>query len=61
MEVELTRNLQGWRRNQWSEFLTRAGLDSTEPVELTALLWEDGELAATGSRQGNVLKCIAVD
>ena len=61
MEVELTRNLQGWRRNQWSEFLTRAGLDSTEPVELTALLWENGELAATGSRQGNVLKCIAVD
>lgn len=61
MEVELIRNLQGWRRSQWAAFLTRAGLDSTEPVELTALLWEDGELAATGSRQGNVLKCIAVD
>ena len=61
MEMELTRNLQGWRRRQWTELLARAGLDSTEPVECTALLWEDGQLAATGSRQGNVLKCIAVD
>ena len=30
-------------------------------MESTALLWEDGELIACGSRQENVLKCIAVD
>lgn len=61
MDVELLPKLQGEKHEQWVRFLRRMGLEPDEGVETTALMWEDGELAATGSRQGNVLKCIAVD
>lgn len=37
------------------------GLDADHGVETTVLLMEDGEVIACGSRQANVLKCIAVD
>ena len=46
---------------QWETFLTRMGLTPDHGVESTALIWDDGELIACGSRQENVLKCIAVD
>ena len=61
MDVELTSGLQGQKKRLWQEFLGRAGLEADEGLERTALVWEDGELIATGSRQGNLLKCIAVD
>jgi len=61
MDVELLTKLQGEKHGQWARFLRRMGLEPDEGVETTALMWEDGEIAATGSRQGNVLKCIAVD
>ena len=41
--------------------LARAELEADEAVESTVLVWDDGQLIATGSRQGNLLKCIAVD
>ena len=61
MDVELTSALQGQKLRLWQEFLNRAGLEPDLQVERTALVWEDGDLIATGSRQGNLLKCIAVD
>lgn len=61
MDVELLPKLQGEKRDQWMAFLRRMSLEPDEGVEKTALIWEDGAIAATGSRQGNVLKCIAVD
>lgn len=61
MDIELTGQLRGAKKEQWIRFLSRAGLDADEQVETTALVWDAGELIATGSRQGNLLKCIAVD
>lgn len=36
-------------------------LAADEAIESTCLVWEDGQIIATGSRQENILKCIAVD
>lgn len=61
MDIELSGPLQGQKKRIWQEFLSRAGLEADEGLECTALVWDNGELIATGSRQGNLLKCIAVD
>lgn len=61
MDIELTGRLQGAKKEMWKAFLSRAGLEADEQVQSTVLIWDDGELIATGSRMGNLLKCIAVD
>ena len=61
MDIELSGPLQGQKKRIWQEFLSRTGLEADDGLESTALVWEDGQLIATGSRQGNLLKCIAVD
>lgn len=61
MDIELTSRPSGRKNDAWTAFLRRAGLTPDAGVEATALIWEDGELIAAGSRQDNVLKCIAVD
>ena len=60
MDVEVIANLQGGKKALWKNFLSGAGLEADENVTSTVLIWEDGELIATGSRQDNLLKCIAV-
>ena len=60
MDAELVYCLQGNKKEHWKNFLKTAGLEADENVESTVLVWEDGELIATGSRQDNLLKCIAV-
>lgn len=61
MDIELTTMLQNRKLAIWKAFLQKAGLEADENVASTVLIWEDGELIATGSRQDNLLKCIAVD
>lgn len=61
MDIELTSRLQGHKRNIWQDFLGKAGLNAEEMPEQTVLVWDGEELIATGSRQGNLLKYIAVD
>ena len=61
MDIELHSPLRGMKVNIWRDFLQKAGLTADETVQQTVLLWEDGQLIATGSRTGNLLKCIAVD
>lgn len=61
METELISCLQGRKQQLWKDFLSRAGLEADTQAEATVLVWDDGTLIATGSRQGNLLKCIAVD
>ena len=61
MDIELYPSLRGSKKNIWRTFLANVGLDTDESVEQTALVWDDDILIATGSRQGNLLKCIAVD
>ena len=61
MDIELTGHLQGRKQRLWADFLARAGLEADQTTECTVLIWDDDALIATGSRQGNLLKCIAVD
>jgi len=61
MYVELTSAPKGTKFKKWQALLSQAGLTPDEQTERTVLVWEDDELIATGSRQGNLLKCIAVD
>lgn len=61
MELELHTRLSGTKLKKWQEFLQKAALTPDVATEQTALLWDGEELIATGSRQGNLLKCIAVD
>lgn len=60
MDTELCLHLRGRKKEAWKTFLARAGLEADEGVESTVLVWEEDVLIATGSRQGNILKCIAV-
>ena len=61
MDIELSHTLRGTKQNIWKDFLARAGLEADTNVEQTALVWDGDALIATGSRQGNLLKCIAVN
>ena len=61
MDHEFLCTMTERKKAQWEAFLHRCGIDSDPGVERTVLLWDDDELVAAGSRQQNVLKCIAVD
>ena len=61
MDVELLSRLSGAKLDAWKEFLVSAGLEPDMQVQRTVLIWENGQLIATASRQDNLLKCIAVD
>jgi len=61
METELVYSLRGGKRQAWETLLQAAGLQPDDAWESTALIWDEGQLIASGSRQGNLLKCIAVD
>lgn len=61
MDTELIYGLQGRKKALWQAFLNKAGLEPDENLQATVLIWEDGEIIATGSRQDHILKCIAVD
>ena len=60
MELEYVSHLRGEKHRQWHALLRETGLTPGAAPEITALLWEGETLAATASRQGNVLKYIAV-
>jgi len=59
--TESVKRPAGGKREKWIRFLQCAGLKAEEDTEQTVLLWDEEELIATGSRKGNLLKCIAVD
>ena len=61
MDMELLPRLSGQKQKQWEALLKSAALEPDSRLDSTLLIWEDGQLVATGSRQGNLLKCIAVD
>lgn len=58
---ELGFPMRGNKLLKLKEFLLEDGLDYDEGIEYTVNLCDsDGNIAATGSLEGNVLKCIAV-
>lgn len=61
MELLLVRRLAGRKLAQWNALLEKTGLHGEADCDTTVLLYDDEDLAATGSRQGNLLKYIAVD
>ena len=62
MEIQLLRRLSGQKLAQWTALLEKTGLHGQPDGDATVLLYdEDDTLAATGTRQGNLLKYIAVD
>lgn len=60
MELEYACPLKGRRLERIQLFLQGVGINLDESVEVTVSLIEGQEVLATGSRQGNVLKCIGV-
>ena len=60
MDIELQYGLRGKKKQQWVNFLAQADLEADENIDSTVLVWDENRLAATGSRKGNLLKCIAV-
>ena len=61
MYIELLSKTNKSKLDIWKSFLEKSGLEPDESIEQTVLLWDDDSLVATGSRDGNLLKCIAVD
>ncbi len=61
MFIELLSKSNKAKLHKWKDFLKKSDLEPDDSVEQTVLLWEDDTLIATGSRDGNLLKCIAVD
>ena len=61
MDIQLRKNLHGSTLAAWNCLLAKTGLKAEQAPETTVLIWDDEELIATGSRQDNVLKYIAVD
>ena len=53
--------LTGSVKEAWTAFLRQMDLDADPGVESTVIVWDGDDIAAAGSRQKNVLKCIAVD
>ncbi len=61
MDIELLPALSGWKSEPWAQLLERCGLTHDRQADTILLVWENDALIATGSRLGNLLKCIAVD
>lgn len=62
MDIEVTSKMNPRQKAEWAALLRRCGLEPDETMEATVLIYDnEGELAASGSRQDALLKCIAVD
>lgn len=60
MYIELLKQLDKRKKEIWQNFLHSMGLCTEESVQETVLLWDDEHLVGAGSRDGNLLKLIAV-
>ena len=61
MDVESLSVLLGKKRQIWEKLLLASGLTPEDAPQQTVLVWDGNTLAATGSRQGNLLKYLATD
>ena len=60
MNFEITSSLSPEKHAEWEKLIESVGLMANEYVERTVLIYDGEELVATGSRDGYVLKLIAV-
>ncbi len=61
MDIEIGSPLRPWRQKAVAEFLAREALDYDPAIPFTVNLLDDDKIVATGSLDGNICKCIAVD
>lgn len=61
MDIEVLSTLRGRKLQTLEQLLQKTGLILEDRPEQTVLIWDTDELVATGSRQGNILKYLAVD
>lgn len=60
MQLETARPFTGRKLERLVAFLHESGLDYDDRVSFSVCVYDEDELVATGSRDGAVLKCIAV-
>lgn len=60
MNVEIISRLSGSKFDKWKELMTNTGLHADSRPERTVLVWDEDELIASGSRDANILKLLAV-
>ncbi len=60
MEIRPNTSLRFSTGTQWENLLIGAGLTPDRDADQTVTVWEQETMIATGSRKGNLLKCIAV-
>lgn len=61
MYIELLKQFDERKKQIWQTFLEKAELHPDGDVTQTALLWDGDVLVAAGSRNQNLLKCLAVE
>lgn len=60
MNVETVSRLRGEKLNKWTALMAETGLHSDTKTQRTVLVWEGDELIASGGRDANILKMLAV-
>lgn len=60
MDTQLLTGLSGKNQALWAQLLADTGLTIDQLPEKTVLIWDGEKPVATGSRQGNILKYLAV-
>jgi len=60
MNIELVSKLKGEKLNKWKTLIEFSGLDSGTCPKSIVLVWDGDELIATGGRDANILKLLAV-
>ena len=61
MDIEIGSPLRPWRQKAVAEFLAREALDYDPAIPFTVNLLDDDKIVGTGSLDGNICKCIAID
>ena len=61
MYTESSKLLTGKKKGDWERFLASAALKPDTDTDQTVMVWDEEQIIASGSRKGNLLKCIAVD
>ncbi len=61
MDIEIGAPLRPWRQKAVAEFLARESLDYDPAIPYTVNLLDDDKIVGTGSLDGNICKCIAID
>lgn len=61
MYTESSKLLTGRKKSEWERFLASAALKPDTDTDQTVMVWDEEQIIASGSRKGNLLKCIAVD